>query len=698
MPSDIEPFFSPRGVALIGASTSPQKLSYGILENMSRYGFTGAIYPVNPKADEILGHKSYPDISQVPDPVDLAVIILPAPATPKILKDCGERGIKSVIIISGGFKEVSGDGTALQAEILTIARQYGMRLIGPNCVGTLGLHSGFNSTFINGVPDSGSIGFISQSGAVCGGVVGYVQGKGIGFSMFASLGNEADVNETDLIEYLADDPHTRVIAAYVEAINNGPRFIETARRVSRQKPIVVLKAGRTQAGARSVSSHTGSMAGAHAAYAAAFKQSGVIEANSISELFDISLAFSCQPLPRGNRVAVLTNAGGPAALLADSLAANGLTLVDLREETQQRLRTGLVPSAQVTNPVDMLGGASPEEYSLAVSAALADPNIDIVIPVLVPQSLVSVEDVARSIILAAAGTQKTVVTFLMGDDGIRAGRKLLHDHHIPTYDYPERVGPVLGAMLHYAAMQKMTYEAAPALDVYPKKAAALLHGKPSLGEAETRPLLAAYGIPLIQGAVVHSAAEAAALAASYNSLMALKIVSPDILHKSDVGGITLNVQGAQEARQAYTDLLERVQKNKPDARLEGVLVEQMALPGKEVILGMQRDAQFGPLLMFGMGGIYVELLTDVSFRVAPITRLDAEQMIMETKAGKLLQGLRGGAPADIEAVVDTLLRLSQLALDFPEISEVEINPLSVAGKGRGVLALDGRVILAPAQQ
>ncbi|MBI9051763.1 MAG: acetate--CoA ligase family protein [Anaerolineaceae bacterium] len=695
MSNELQPFFSPKGAALIGASSNAQKLSYGILENMGRYGFSGAIYPVNPKAHEILGHTCYPDISQVPDPVDLAVIVLPAPATPAVLQACGERGIKFVIIISGGFREVGGEGISLEAEVLRIADQYDMRIIGPNCVGTVGLHSGFNSTFINGLPDVGSIGFVSQSGAVCGGVVDYVIGKGVGFSVFASLGNEADITETDMIAYLADDPNTKVIAAYVEAINDGPRFIEVAKKVTRKKPIVILKSGRTQDGARSVSSHTGSMAGAHAAYQAAFKQSAVIEANTISELFDIAMVLGSGKLPKGNRVAILTNAGGPAALLADSLSVNGLTIPDLSEETRQTLRAGLVPSAQVQNPVDMLGGASPAEYKLAVSTVLQDPNVDIAIPVLVPQSLVSVEDVARNIIEAAGTSDKPVIAFLMGDHSIQQGRKILHDAGIPTYAYPERIGPALGALLRYAKRISTADESATAkIKANQTAAAAILKGKTSLGEADTRPLLKAYGIPVVHGAVATSAAQAAQMAQQFAGKLAMKIVSPHILHKSDVGGILLNIEGADAASQAYEQLIRQVSKAKPDARLEGVLIEQMARPGIEVIIGMQRDVQFGPLLMFGMGGIYVELLTDVSFRVAPLTRQDATEMIMETKAGKLLQGLRGAQPADIDAVVDTLLKLSQLALDFPQINEIEINPLSVAGQGAGVLALDGRVILS----
>ena len=406
------------------------------------------------------------------------------------------------------------------------------------------------------------------------------------------------------------------------------------------------------------------------------------------------MALAGSKLPKGNRVAVLTNAGGPAALMADSLSENGLTIPDLSEETRQALREGLVPSAQVENPVDMLGGASPAEYQLAVKTALADPNVDIAIPVLVPQSLVSVEDVATNIIEAAKTSDKPVMVFFMGDDSIQEGRKILHDAGIPTFDYPERIGPALGNLLCYARyLETGVDNKAASLNVDKAQAAKLLEGKSSLGEADTRPLLEAYGIPVVQGAVATSADEAGKLADQFGGKLAMKIVSPDILHKSDVGGILLNIEGAEAASQAYAQLMSKVAAAKPQAKLEGVLIEQMAKPGNEVIIGMQRDAQFGPLMMFGMGGIYVELLTDVSFRVAPLTRADAQAMIEETKAGKLLKGLRGAKASDVDAVVDTLMKLSQLAVDFPQIQEIEINPLSVAEQGSGVLALDGRVIL-----
>ncbi len=696
MQPGLKPFFAPRGVAIIGASATPNKLSYGILRNMTLYGYRGQIAPVNPKADEILGLKCYADISAVPEPVDLAVIVLPAPAIPATLEACGKRGIHAVIIISGGFKEVGEQGAALEKQILEIAARYQMRLIGPNCVGTLDLYSGLNTTFIQGVPEKGGIGFVSQSGAVGGGVVDYIRNKFIGFANFASLGNEADITETDVIEYLSEEEHTRVIAVYVEMIRDGQRFMQVARRVTPQKPIVLLKAGRTGAGARAVSSHTGSLAGSHSAYRAAFHQCGVIEAETVSDLFDISMALAHQPLPAGNRVAIITNAGGPAALLSDSLAVNGLQIADLQEETRNALRARLNPAAQVANPIDMLGGAEPPDYEFALQQALADPNVDAAVVILVPQALVNPLEVAEKIIQVSAPRQKPVLTCFMGEWSIEKARQRLHASGVPMYVFPEIPGRVLGAMLQYAR-----WKAQPAFEpVQPdgidrQKAAALLAraaGNSALGEAETRPLFASYGIPLISAAPAQSAEEAAEIAAQIGFPVALKIVSPDILHKSDVGGIRLNLTDPQSVTAAYQDMLSGIASRLPHARLEGVLVERMAEKGQEVIIGMRRDPNFGPLMMFGLGGIYVELFGDVSFRVAPLSRHDALEMIHQTRAGKLLGGLRGEAPADIEAVVEIILRLSQLALDFPQIAEMEINPLRVFA--HGALALDGRILLS----
>jgi acetate---CoA ligase (ADP-forming) len=696
MPSDLIPFFEPAGVAVIGASSNPRKLSHGILRNLINSTYTGGVYPVNPGATEILGQPCYAEISAVPDPVELAVLVIPAAATPQTLEACGRRGIHAAIIISGGFKEVGSAGADLEGECLAIARRYSMRLIGPNCVGAMNLHNGLNTTFINGMPDGGGIGFLSQSGAICGGVVDMVHGKKVGFSHFLSLGNEADVTETDIIEYLGADPRTRVIAAYVEQIRDGRRFLEVASRISQIKPIVLIKAGRSTAGARAVSSHTGSLAGSYTAYQAAFKQAGVIEVQTFAELFDVAQAFDTQPIPAGKRSVIITNAGGPAALASDSLSANGFTLGDLSESTRNELRQHLNPAAQVGNPIDMLGGAEPADYELAVKVALSDPQVDVVLPLLVPQALVDPAGVAQAIVDAANGSGKTVLACVVGDESVGAARLILQGNRIPMYTYPETMGTVLNAMSGYGSWRDAAHAQPQALPgIHKDKADAYLQanrGVQSLGEAAARPLLQAYGIPIVQAAAAKSALEAVEVAGKIGFPVVMKVISPDILHKSDVGGIRLNLASADAVKSEYAKLMQDLQLKVPQARLEGVLIEQTASRGQEVIVGMKRDAGFGPLLMFGLGGIYVELFKDVAFRVAPVTAEEAMQMIHETRAGRLLTGFRGQPEADLDAVVDCICRISRLALDFPEINEIEVNPLMVFPAGQKALALDARVI------
>ncbi|NTU74890.1 MAG: hypothetical protein HGA86_02080, partial [Anaerolineaceae bacterium] len=527
--NSLEPFFSPAGVAIIGASSKPNKLSYGIVKNLTLYGYAGGIYPVNPGSEEILGKKCYPSIQAVPDPVDLAVIVLPAGQIPQVLQDCAARGIRAVTVISGGFKELGKEGEALEKQVLEIIHSNGMRMVGPNCVGTMSLHSGLNTTFISGVPDTGGIGFLSQSGAVLGGVVDLVKNKGIGFAHFLSLGNEADVTETDVIEYLGMDEKTSVIAAYVEQIRDGQHFIRTAREVTRRKPIVLLKAGRTSAGARAVSSHTGSLDGSHSAYQAAFQQSGVVEVETMSELFEVSQALALQHLPKGTRVAILTNSGGPAALTSDSLAVNGYSMADLTDATKNALRGILNPSAQVANPVDMLGGAEPHEYEEAMRLVAADANVDIIVPILVPQSLVNPVEVAQKIVDVAADTQKTVISCFVGDSLVAEPRRLLHAGKVPMVVYPESVGKILGAMLSYAGWLAHPVELPVNFqEVDPNVVKQILSAadpKDGLGEAQTRPILAAYGIPVVTGDRAVNAEEAAAVAERIGFPVVMKIVS-----------------------------------------------------------------------------------------------------------------------------------------------------------------------------
>jgi acetyl coenzyme A synthetase (ADP forming)-like protein len=697
MAKQIDYFFNPGGVALIGASANPDKLSHGVLLNMTQFGYEGAVYPVNPRGGEILGLKCYPDISEVPDPVELAVIMLPAPVVKPTLEACGKRGLKAVTIISGGFKEVGKEGAYLERECVEVAHRYGMRLIGPNCVGTMDLYSGLNTTFIRGMPARGHIGFISQSGAVCGAVVDHVRDKGIGFSHFVSMGNEADINETDLIEYLVEDDRVHVIAAYLEAIENGQLFIDRALKVSRRKPMVVLKAGRSDAGTRAVSSHTGSLAGSYAAYKAAFKQAGVIEAQTMQELFDIALAFSNQPLPKGNRAAIITNAGGPAALASDSLASYGITLAILQDNTRQKLRAQLNPSAQVDNPVDMLGGATPEEYATALSAVSQDDNVDILLPINVPTALLNPVDIARSFASASKDSEKTILSCLVGDASIGEARSLLHENRVPMYTFPEQLGSVLGAMLSYKTKHALKAESyGMAEDIDMEAARQVMEGfgdQRHLGEAAVRPLLESFHIHVIPAQMANSAKEAAAAANEMGFPVVMKVVSADILHKSDAGAIRLGIKNKQEAVQGYDEILRSAMKYNSKAVIDGVLVEKMAPKGQEVIVGMRRDPQFGPLMMFGLGGIYVELFKDIAFRVAPLSHHDALEMVNETHAGRLLQGFRGMEPADIEAVVDCIIRLGQLSLAFPQIEEIEINPLLVLEANKGAIALDARAIL-----
>jgi acetate---CoA ligase (ADP-forming) len=721
--SQLTPFFNPSGVAVIGASADPRKLSHGVLRNCISHGFAGAVCPVNPRAGEILGLPCYPDIAAVPDPVELAVLMVPAAACPGVLEACGRRGVRAAIVISGGFREVGAEGMALEQQLLGIACQYGMRLIGPNCVGTLDAHTGLNTTFIRTMPKPGPIAFVSQSGAICGGILEWTAGKGIGFSRFATLGNAADVSETDLLLDLAGDPNTKVIVAYIEAIRDGRRFIDVARQITPHKPILVIKAGRTQAGTRAVSSHTGSLAGAMAAYDAAFTQAGVLRVETVEELFDHALALAYGPLPRGKRVAVVTNAGGPASLAADMLEQAGLAMPPTPEDTQAVLAGFTHPEAQLANPVDMLGGAEPAQYEQAVRALLASDAFDAVLPILVPQALVDPVAVAKAIARAGASSSgrspdraspaKPVVACFMGDEVVRQPMAVLHEHQIASYIFPEQAARAMGALWRYAEVrgrladweigQSARTHHGSRFTVQDLLIHAIAHGQTQLGEAEARPVLAAYGIAQPRAELARSAEEAGRLAAEIGFPVALKIVSPDVFHKSEVGGIALKLSNAEAVRTAFDSMLANVAERQPGARIEGALVTQMAPPGHELIVGMRRDPQFGPLLMFGLGGIYVELLKDVAFRVAPFDRAETLVMIGETHAGKLLHGLRGQPPADIDAVADVIERVAHLALDHPQIQEIDVNPLLayplnrragvVYPNDQGALAVDVRMVV-----
>ena len=698
MPSSLSPFFNAKGVAILGASTNPKKLSYGILENLLTYGYQGGVYPVNPNADSILGKKAYPSIADVPDPVELAVVVLPVTVIMDTMRQIGERGIKNVVIITGGFKELGPEGAEIENSVKKLAKSYGMRVVGPNCVGTVDVRTGLNSTFIKGVPPAGPIAFISQSGAICGGVIDLIINSKIGFSHFASLGNEMDVTETDMLEYFAEEEDVKVIAMYVEGIQDGPRFMRVAREVSMKKPIVFLKAGKNDAGAKAVSSHTGSLAGSYAAYKSALKQAGVIEVSTINELFNLAWALGSQPLPKGKRVAITTNAGGAAALAADSLDFNGFELAKISSEIQARLREKLNPSAQVSNPVDMLGSVSPEDYLWSLGNLDQDEGVDVLLPILVPQALVDTVGVAKAWVEMSSQTEKTLLTCLMGERSTAESEQILNLNNVPVYPFPDQAGPVLKGMWEYRQrLERRPYEEVSLSTADKAKiedAKVAIGQRKVIGEFESRLLLDAYGIPNVPGGLARTADEAETIAENIGYPVVLKIVAEGLIHKSDAGGIVLNLQNSEELRVAYDELLDRIRKNEPSAEIIGAMVEKMAKKGVEVIVGMRRDVTFGPLMMFGMGGTMVELVKDIQFRVAPLSKEDIHSMVSDTMAGKLLNGYRGAPVADFHSLYEVIAQLSHLALENTEIQEIEINPLIVYPQDEGVVAIDSRMILA----
>ncbi len=689
----LELFFHPRGVAIIGASSNPAKLSHGVVRNLKEHGYRGAIYPVNPKGGEILGLKVYPSILEVPDPIDLAVIMVRAQAVPDTVRACGERGLKVVIVITGGFREAGPEGAELERSLKTIAGHYGMRLIGPNCVGVMDTHVPIDTTFIAEMPAPGPIGFASHSGAIVGGTIDWAISMGVGYSRIISLGNQVDVSISDGLLLLDHDPHTKVINLYAEGIPNGRRFVETAASIYRRKPIVMTKAGRTAAGTRAVASHTGALAGVGQAYAAACHRAGILMADSLQEQNDIAMALAHQPLPKGRRVVLLTNAGGPAALAADALDDHGLTLAELRPETKERLKAITPHGAQLDNPVDMLGGPRAEMYEAALRVLAEDPGVDMLLPIFVPQAITPVDDVARHIVAAAQAIEKPVAACLVGGVSIPRAIHILHEGGVPFYQDPSRAGRALAGLWAYARLRKRPdIVPKPLTDVDRERAASLLHtawmedGAGFVNAEVAAQVAAAYGIRIPFSGLASTVDEAVTLAERAGYPVAAKLIAPGIVHKADVGGLALGLSDAAAVRAAFARLIDA----HPGAL---VMIQAMAPKGVEVILGAQRDPQFGPLLMFGMGGIYVEVLKDVAFRLAPIAANDARDMIAETAVGRIMEGVRGRPPADIEAVVKTLQRVGQLVHDFPAIAEMDINPLIVGQAGDGAWAVDVRLRL-----
>ena len=698
--ASLERLFAPRAVAVVGASRDPDKVGYRVVENILKGGFEGPIYPVNPTAKEVLGIRAYPSLSDIGAPIDLAVVVLPAPRVLPTLEHCAAQGVGAAIVISAGFKEVGGAGAQLEAALGKRVRELGVRVLGPNCLGLIVTDSKLNATFAKDMPPSGGIAFVSQSGALCTAALDWAVGLGIGFSALVSLGNKADLSEAEIIEALADDPKTRVIVGYLEAVEDGQRFLQVAGETSRKKPVVFFKAGTTEGGARAASSHTGALAGADRAYEAAFKQTGVIRARSLRELFDFARVFASLPLPRGNRIAVVTNAGGPGIVAADACEGGALRLAALSDSTVTALKRVLPPTAALHNPVDVIGDATAERYQAALEAVVADPGVDGVLALATPQAMTDLERFAQAVVQVGTGASKPVLAAFMAEASLKEANRILLRGGIPDFPFPDEAVKALEAMVRYAAGQARPPLPA-RLPADRARAAALLgsaadRGIDALAESEAREVIAAYGFRGPRSACASSASEASDAAEQIGYPVVLKIISPQILHKSDVGGVRVGLANREAIHEAYAQMVARAGAAAPHASIGGVLAQEQVTGGREVILGMARDPQFGPLLMFGLGGIYVEVLKDVAFRIAPLAGAEAEAMIREVRAFPILQGVRGEAPADLAALVQDILRLSQLVTDFPEISEIDINPLFVKPAGEGTVALDARIRLAGA--
>lgn len=692
-------FSSPQSIAVIGASREEDKLGFAVLHNIVQHGYPGKVYPVNPKAEEILGLTCYASVLDIPDPVELVVIVIPAKYVAQVLEECGKKGVKGAIIISAGFRETGSQGSRMERQLVEIARRYDMRLVGPNCLGIIDTVGSMNASFAVGMPRRGKIAFMSQSGALCTSILDMALAENVGFSRFVSLGNKADLNEIDFVEAWGKDPESRVVMAYLEGIVNGAQFMDVARKVTKKKPLIAVKSGSTSAGSRAVSSHTGTLAGSEKAYDSAFNQSGIIRADSVQDLFDYSIAFARQPLPKNDRIAIVTNAGGPGIMATDALERAGLQLASMEAETMTYLREHLPSAASVLNPVDVLGDALADRYAMAMEAVLKDPNVGGLIVILTPQIMTQIEETARAVGEASEKFDKPIFASFMGEMNTAAGVKILNQYNVPNYVVPERAVAAMRAMYRQVlwmqrppqTLERFEVDKAAVRKVF---AEVREEGRLTIGDAEAREILRAYGIRMPASKLAPTAEEAVAYADEIGYPVVMKIASPDILHKTDVGGIKVGLQNATDVRDAFDLLVYRATRFMPDAKVWGCLVQEMVSGAREIIVGMNRDPQFGPLLMFGLGGIYVEVLKDVAFRVAPISREEAHELVREIRSYNLLRGVRGEKPADVDALVDVLLRISQLVTDFPNIVEMDINPLMVLEAERGALAVDMRLVIS----
>lgn len=700
----LERMFNPKVIAMIGATEREGSVGRAIMENLLKVKDERRVYPINPNREKVLGLKCYPSIKSVPEHVDLAIIATPAKTVPKILEECGEVGVEGVVIISAGFKETGEKGKKLEEELARIREKYGIRVLGPNCFGFIRPHLNLNATFFLRSPEPGQIAFISQSGALGSAILDWAISSHIGFSLFVSVGSMLDIDFGDLIDFLGEDPYTRSILIYMESVGNARKFMSAARGFARTKPILVIKPGKSSAGAKAAISHTGSMAGSYEVYDAAFKRVGVVRVDEIEDLFNCASVLDSRYLPAGPRLAIVTNAGGPGVIAADSIMENNGKLAELSKETLEELNSFLPPYWSHGNPIDVLGDADVERYIRAVKACLNDPNVDGIIVIYTPQGAAKPDELAEAIVDVVKEKIKPVLTVWMGGEDVQEARKIFYRNDVPTYDTPEKAVKTYMYMYKYKRNLELLYETPQELpiDISPPKnhlkvliRKALREGRRVLTQDESDRFLDVYRIPRAEGELAKNIGEALSIARSIGYPVVLKIISPDIVHKTDVGGVIADINSDEELKKAYIKLIDNVKQKAPNARIEGVYVQKMVKSiDYELIIGSKKDVDFGSVIMFGWGGTGVELFKDFSIGLPPLNQTLARRMIEETKIHEVLEkGLRGRPPANMRELEEILVKFSNMIVDFPEIKEMDINPLVISdGKA---CAVDSRIILDP---
>jgi len=695
---DLNKIFSPQTIAVIGASNKPGNIGGFILSNLLKSRYKGTIYPVSLNSKSVFGIRAYRTIKDIPDSIDLAVVVVPANYVSKVLEECGEVGVPGAVIISAGFKEVGEEGKKREEEVVKIAKSYGIRIIGPNCFGVINTDENvsMNATFSEHLPTRGNVALISQSGALCEGILSYARYEKIGFSKFVSIGNRADVTEAELLKYLGEGNDTDVILMYIESLADPKSFLDAAVKITEKKPIIAIKSGGTVFGSRATLSHTGSLAGSDDMYEGVFEQAGIIRVNSLPDLFKAAKIFSKKNYLNGSNIAILTNSGGPGVMAADASSRYGLNVPEIRGELLEQLKSFLPPSAGFHNPVDILGDGNSMVFSKALNTLLSSNYFDGVISIITPVGGLDVKQAIQEIKNARDKYNKPITTTLFGLSDLSEENSILDSYNLPHFEFPEDAAWAMSLLYkHYlwASRQKTTVKH---YEVDLQKAKSIIEKAKSenrkmLSISESIELLKCYSIPTVNYVEIRSKNELLPKTSSFKYPLVMKILSPDVVHKFDVGGVKMGIENQEDLVDAYDEIIKNVKAKQPNARIEGVIVEEFVPDGKETIIGAFRDPLFGPILMFGLGGIYVEAFHDVSFRLAPIKELSADNMISAIRSFKLLTGVRGEKGAKISAIADVLKRISQMVTELEDIKELDINPLIATPEG--CIAVDIRIIL-----